>query len=118
MVMIGTDSHQRTHTAVALDEVGRRLAEKTVPATSDGHLALVSWARQWPQVSFAGRGLPEHDPSARARSARSWASTGAGSDPADGPGPRAGTPAGQIRPDRCRSGCVGRSAPSSLAAGC
>jgi transposase len=53
MVMIGADSHKRTHTAVAVDEVGRRLAEKTVPATSDGHLALVSWARQWPQVSFA-----------------------------------------------------------------
>jgi len=53
MVMIGTDSHKRTHTAVALDEVGRRLADKTVPATSDGHFALVSWARQWPQVSFA-----------------------------------------------------------------
>ena len=30
--MIGTDFHKRTHTAVALDEVGRRLAEKTVPA--------------------------------------------------------------------------------------
>jgi hypothetical protein len=96
MVMIGTDSHKRTHTAVALDEVGRRLAEKMVPATSDGHLALVSWARQWPQVSFAGRGLPEHDPSARARSARGRASTGAGPDPADGTGPRVGTPAGQI----------------------
>ena len=54
MVMIGTDSHKRTHTAVALDEVGRRLADKTVPATSDGHLALVGWARKWPQVSFAG----------------------------------------------------------------
>ena len=53
MVMIGTDSHKRTHTAVALDELGRRLAEKTVPATSDGHFALVSWAQQWPQVSFA-----------------------------------------------------------------
>ena len=49
MVMIGTDSHKRTHTAVALDEVGRRLADKTVPATSDGHFALVSWARQWPR---------------------------------------------------------------------
>ena len=69
MVMIGIDSPKRTHTAVALDEVGRRLADKTVPATSDGHFALVSWAQQWPQVSFAGRGLPEHDPSARARSA-------------------------------------------------
>ena len=49
MVMIGTDSHQRTHTAVALDEVGRRLAEKMVPATSDGHVALVTWAQQWPR---------------------------------------------------------------------
>ena len=66
MVLIGTDSHKRTHTAVALDEVGRRLADKTVPATSDGHLALVSWAQQWWKVSFAGRGLPHHDPSARA----------------------------------------------------
>lgn len=58
MVMIGTDSHKRTHTAVALDEVGRRLAEKTVPATSDGHFALVSWAQQWPQVSFAAEDCP------------------------------------------------------------
>src|SRR5436305_5519731 len=91
MVMIGTDSPKRTHTAVALDGVGRRLAEKTVPATSDGHFALVRWAKQWPQVSVAGRGLPEHDPPARARSARSRASTGAGPDPTDGTGPRAAT---------------------------
>ena len=54
MVMIGTDSHKRTHTAVALDEVGRRLADKTVSATSDGHLALVSWARQWPPGELCG----------------------------------------------------------------
>lgn len=53
MVMIGTDSHKRTHTVVALDEVGRRLGEKTVVATSDGHLALVQWASQWSQVRFA-----------------------------------------------------------------
>ncbi len=53
MVVIGADSHKRTHTVVALDEVGRRLGEKTVPTTSDGHLALVAWAAQWPQVRFA-----------------------------------------------------------------
>lgn len=53
VVMIGTDSHKRTHTVVALDEVGRKLAEKTVAATSDGHLALVQWAAQWEQVTFA-----------------------------------------------------------------
>lgn len=47
MVVIGGDSHKRTHTFVVLDEVGRRLANKTVPATTDGHLVALSWARQW-----------------------------------------------------------------------
>ncbi len=47
MVMIGGDSHKRTHTFVAVDEVGRRLAVKTVPATTAGHLAALSWAGQW-----------------------------------------------------------------------
>jgi transposase len=47
MVMIGTDSHKRTHTVVALDEVGRRLGTKTVRTNSDGHLALVEWSAQF-----------------------------------------------------------------------
>jgi hypothetical protein len=33
MVTIGTDSHKRTHTFVAVDELGKRLGERTVPAT-------------------------------------------------------------------------------------
>jgi hypothetical protein len=41
MVMIGTDSHKRTHIVVALDDVGRRLGEETLPATSDGHFGVV-----------------------------------------------------------------------------
>jgi hypothetical protein len=53
--MIGTDLHKRTHTVVALNEVGRRLAEKTVAATSDGHLVLVRWASQWDQVTLLWR---------------------------------------------------------------
>jgi transposase len=53
MVMIGTDSHKKTHTVVVLDGLGKRLVEKTVAATSDGHLVLVQWAAQWPEVVFA-----------------------------------------------------------------
>lgn len=53
MVVIGGDSHKRTHTFVALDAVGRRLGERTVPATTDGHLAAVSWAAQWEQHRWA-----------------------------------------------------------------
>ena len=34
MVMIGTDSHKRTHTVVAVDDVGRRLATKKIGRAS------------------------------------------------------------------------------------
>jgi len=44
LIVIGVDSHKQTHTAVAVDAVGRRLAERTVRANSDGHLQLVAWA--------------------------------------------------------------------------
>ena len=53
MVVVGADSHKRTHTVVAVDDVGRRLGEKMVAATSEGHLLLVQWAAQWPEVTFA-----------------------------------------------------------------
>lgn len=53
MVVIGIDAHKRSHTLVATDETGRKLAEKTVPATPDGHLAVVAWATHWPERLFA-----------------------------------------------------------------
>ena len=45
MVTIGADLHKRSHTVVAVDETGRRLAERTVAATPAGHLELLTWAR-------------------------------------------------------------------------
>jgi len=53
MVVIGVDAHKRTHTLVALDEVGRKLGERTVAATSEGHFAAVRWAGQWPARRWA-----------------------------------------------------------------
>lgn len=53
MVMIGGDSHKRTHTFVAVDQVGRRVGEKTVPATTDGHLTALTWAQQWEERRWA-----------------------------------------------------------------
>jgi transposase len=47
------DAHKRTHTLVAVDPLGRKLAERTVTATTDGHLRAVEWAKQWPQARFA-----------------------------------------------------------------
>ncbi len=46
MVTIGADLHKRSHTVVAVDEHGAKLAERTQPATPAGHLALLTWARE------------------------------------------------------------------------
>jgi transposase len=46
MVVVGADVHKRTHTFVAVDEVGRKLGEKVVAVTSSGHAEAVVWARQ------------------------------------------------------------------------
>jgi transposase len=53
MVSIGGDSHKRTHTFVVVDELGRKLAEKTLPATTDGHLDALAWAQRWPERTWA-----------------------------------------------------------------
>jgi transposase len=53
MIVIGVDSHKRTHTAVAADGNGRKLAEVTLATTSAGHLELVRWARRFPDRRFA-----------------------------------------------------------------
>lgn len=45
MVVVGADVHKRSHTFVAVDEVGRKLGEKTVKATTEGHRAALMWAR-------------------------------------------------------------------------
>ena len=53
MVTIGTDSHKKTHTVVALDPVGRKLGELTVRANTDGHVTLLRWASGFAEVTFA-----------------------------------------------------------------
>jgi transposase len=53
MVIIGIDAHKRSHTLVAVDENGRRLAEKDVAATPDGHLEGMAWALRWAERRFA-----------------------------------------------------------------
>jgi transposase len=44
MVVIGIDAHKRTHTAVIIDDYGRKLGTKTCETTSNDHLALLRWA--------------------------------------------------------------------------
>jgi transposase len=44
MVVFGIDTHKRTHTVVAVDATGRKLAERTLGTTSSDHLELLIWA--------------------------------------------------------------------------
>jgi transposase len=53
LIVIGVDAHKRTHTMVATDAVGRRLAEATVEAMSEGHLRALEWAARWPARTWA-----------------------------------------------------------------
>jgi len=45
MVVVGSDVHKRTHTFVAVDQAGRKLAELTVSADHKGHDRAIRWAR-------------------------------------------------------------------------
>jgi len=55
MITLGIDAHKRTHTVVAVDEVGRELGKKTTTATtSEEHLDLVCWSERFgPERTWA-----------------------------------------------------------------
>ena len=46
MVVVGSDVHKRTHTFVAVDEAGCKLAELAVKADPKGHDKAICWARK------------------------------------------------------------------------
>jgi transposase len=46
MLTLGIDAHKRTHTVVAVDELGRALARRTTSSTTTtDHLGLLGWAQ-------------------------------------------------------------------------
>jgi transposase len=53
-VILGIDTHQDAHVAVALDGLGRRMGELTVPTTKKGYEKLLRWAESLGPVCCAG----------------------------------------------------------------
>jgi len=55
VVIVGIDAHKRTHTAVAIDEAGRKLGEHTTRmTTTEANLELLRWAGSFaPERRFA-----------------------------------------------------------------
>ena len=52
MIILGVDAHKRTHTLVAIDDAGRKLGERTVAATTDGHLQALNGSRAGRSVAL------------------------------------------------------------------
>jgi len=46
MLVIGIDAHKRTHTAVAVDGLGRQIGQRTVKSVTADHLELLRWAER------------------------------------------------------------------------
>jgi hypothetical protein len=76
-VILGVDTHLDFHVAVAIDHLGRRLGESSVPTTVKGYEELLCWAQDFGPVRCAGvegtssygAGLARH---LRVRGLRYW----------------------------------------------
>jgi transposase len=53
-VVVGVDTHKDLHVARAKDELGRGLGEITIPASTKGYRALLSWSRGLGEVRAFG----------------------------------------------------------------
>ena len=53
-VILGVDTHLDFHVAVAVDHLGRRLGESSVPTTVKGYEMLLGWAEDFGPVRYAG----------------------------------------------------------------
>jgi hypothetical protein len=53
-VILGVDTHLDFHVAVAVDHLGRRLGEASVPTTPKGYQMLLRWAEGFGPLKCAG----------------------------------------------------------------
>ncbi len=53
-MILGVDTHLDFHVAVAVDHLGRRLGESSVPTTVKGYERLLRWAEGFGPVRYAG----------------------------------------------------------------
>jgi hypothetical protein len=44
--VVGVDAHKRSHTLVVVDQVGRKLGEKTIPTTTKAHTEAMRWVKR------------------------------------------------------------------------
>ncbi len=53
-LVVGVDTHKQEHVAVAVDGLGRRLGDVSIPATPTGYTAMLAWAEELGSVAAFG----------------------------------------------------------------
>jgi transposase len=53
-LIIGVDTHKHVHVAVAVDQLGARIADRTVPVDAGGYRGLLQWARDLGRIEAFG----------------------------------------------------------------
>jgi transposase len=53
-VTLGVDTYDQTHVAVALDQLGRRLGELSIPTNPAGYARLIDWASAYGVIDKVG----------------------------------------------------------------
>ena len=104
-VILGVDTHLDFHVAVALDHLGRRLGESSVPTTAKGYERLLRWAEDFGPLRCAG---VEGTSSYGAGLARHLRTTGISVMEVERPSAAPSHAAKQIRPHRRRGAPPGR----------
>ncbi|MEV6655226.1 transposase [Streptomyces sp. NPDC051219] len=56
MILIGIDPHKSSHTAVAVDAAGHRVAQRRFVVNAGTFRQLMRWCEQWPERRFAVEG--------------------------------------------------------------
>lgn len=56
MILIGIDPHKSTHTAVAIDSSGNKIAHRRFPVNAGTFGQLMAWSQRWPERRFAVEG--------------------------------------------------------------
>ncbi len=60
LAVFGIDPHKATHTVVAVDTLGRQVAQRTVAARTPQHLELVAWLAPSPASRHPTAGERQH----------------------------------------------------------
>ena len=102
-VILGVDTHLDFHVAVAVDHLGRRLRESSVPTIAKGYQRLLCWAEDFGPVRCAGVEGTSSYGAGLAHHLRACGDRGFGGGAPEAPAAKLAEQPPEVRPFGCRS---------------